>query len=77
MAEFLFKRNDYTHSDPEKDRRGVHKRTDFINWKPDGFSDFTHGNGPGSYLADFVIVKVPGITLAEAEASDHRRAWKE
>jgi len=77
MAEFLFKRNDYTHTDPEKDRRGVHKRTDFINWKPDGFSDFTHGNGPGSYLADFVIVKVPGITLAEAEVSDHRKSWKD
>ena len=77
MAEFLFKRNDYTHSDPEKDRRGVHKKTDFINWKPDGFSDFTHGRGPGSYLADFVIVKVPGITLAEAEASDHRKIWKD
>jgi len=77
MAEFLFKRNDYTHTDPEKDRRGVHKKTDFINWKLDGFSDFTHGNGPGSYLADFVIVKVPGITLAEAEVSDHRKSWKD
>jgi len=77
MAEFLFKRSDYTHSDPEKDRRGVHKKTDFINWKPDGFSDFSHGNGPGSYLADFVIVKVPGITLAEAETSDHRKPWRD
>jgi len=77
VAEFLFKRNDYTHTDPEKDRRGVHKKTDFINWKPDGFSDFAHGNGPGSYLADFVIVKVPGITLAEAETSDHRKSWKD
>ena len=77
MAEFLLKLNDYTHSDPDKDRRGVHQKTDFINWKPDGFSDFAHGNGPGSYLADFVIVKVPGITLAEAEASEHRKAWKD
>jgi len=77
MAEFLFKRTDYTHADPEKDRRGVHKKTDFINWKPDGFSDFSHGNGPGSYLADFVIVKVPEISLSEAEASDHRKAWKD
>jgi len=77
MAEFLFKRNDYTHTDPEKDRRGVHKKTDFINWKPDGFSDFAHGNGPGSYLSDFVFIKVPGITLAEAEASDHRKSWKD
>jgi hypothetical protein len=77
MAEFLFKRNDYTHADPDKDRRGVHKKTDFINWKPDGFSDFSHGNGPGSYLKDFVIVKVPGITLAEAEASVHRKPWRD
>ena len=77
MAEFLFKRNDYIHADPEKDRRGVHKKTDFINWKPDGFSLFAHGNGPGSYLADFVIVKVPGITFEEAEASDYRKAWKD
>jgi hypothetical protein len=75
MAEFIFKRFDYTHPDPEKDRRGAHKRTDFINWKPDGFSDFSHGNGPGSYLTDFIIVKVPGITLAEAEASNYRKLW--
>ena len=77
MAEFLFKRFDYIHPDPEKDRRGVHKKTDFINWKPDGFSFFSHGNGPGSYLIDFVIVKVPGITLQEAEANDHRKPWKD
>ena len=77
MAEFIFKRSDYTNADPDKDRRGVHKKTDFINWKPDGFSDFAHGNGPGSYLKDFVIVKVPEITLAEAEASDHRKSWRD
>jgi hypothetical protein len=77
MAEFLFKRNDFIHSDPEKDRRGVHKKTDFINHKPDGFSDFSHGNGPGSYLADFVIIKVSEIPLAEAEASDHRKSWRD
>jgi len=77
VAEFLFKRNDYTHTDPEKDRRGVHKKTDFINWKPDGFSDFTHGRGPGSYLTDFVIIKVPEISFSEAEASDHRKSWKD
>ena len=75
--EFLLKRSDYTNSDPDKDRRGVHKKTDFINYKPDGFSDFSHGNGPGSYLTDFVIVKVPEISFAEAEASDHRKLWKD
>ena len=77
MAEFLFKRSDYTNADPDKDRRGVHKKTDFINWKPDGFSDFLHGNGPGSYLNDFIVIKVPGITLQEAETSDHRKSWKD
>ena len=77
MAEFLFKKSDYTHTDLDKDRRGVHKKTDFINWKPDGFSDFTHGRGPGSYLNDFVIVKVPEITIQEAEANDHRKSWKD
>jgi len=77
VAEFLFKRSDYTNADPDKDRRGVHKKTDFINWKPDGFSDFLHGNGPGSYLNDFIVIKVPGITLQEAETSDHRKSWKD
>jgi len=77
MTEFIFKKDLFTNADPEKDRRGVHKKTDFINWKLDGFSDFAHGNGPGSYLADFVIVKVSEITLAEAEASDHRKPWRD
>jgi hypothetical protein len=76
VAEFLFKRSDYTHSDPEKDWRGVHKKTDIINYKPDGWS--SHPNwAASSYPKDFIVIKVPEITFAEAEASDHRKPWKD
>ena len=76
MAEFIFKKTDYTHPDPEKDRRGVHKKTDFINFKPDGWSGSANW-AQSSYPKDFIVVKVPGITLEEAGVSDHRRAWKD
>jgi len=72
MAEFLLKRNDYTHPDAEKDRRGVHKRTDVCNFKPNGFSLFP--NGPGSYLNDFIFICVPDLNIAEA---NFREAWKD
>jgi hypothetical protein len=72
MAEFLLKRNDYIHADPEKDRRGVHKKYDICNFKPDGFSLFP--NGPGSYLTDFVIIRVPDLDIAEA---NFREVWKD
>ena len=72
MAEFLLKRNDYTHTDPEKDRRGVHKKADVCNFKPDGFSLFP--NGPGSYLNDFIFICVPDLDIAEA---NFREAWKD
>ena len=76
MAEFIFKRNDYTHSDPEKDRRGVHKKTDLINYKPDGWS--SHANwAESNYPNKFIVVKVPEITFAEAAADDNRRPWKD
>ena len=38
MVEFLFKKDDYTNADPEKDRRGVHKKGDCTNYKPDGWA---------------------------------------
>ena len=72
MAEFLFKRSDYTHPDPEKDRRGVHKKCDVCNFKPNGFSLFP--NGPGSYLNDFIFICVPDLNIAEA---NFREAWKD
>lgn len=77
MSIAMFKRTDYTHADPEKDRRGVHKKTDYINWKPDDFLDFAHGNGPGRYLADFVFIKVPDLPLSEAQSSDFRKSWRD
>jgi hypothetical protein len=76
MAEFIFKRLDYTHADPEKDRRGVHKKTDFINYKPDGWSAQPNWMA-SSYPKDFIVVKVPEITFAEAEANDHRKNWQD
>jgi hypothetical protein len=76
MAEYLFKRSDYTHPDPDKDGRGVHKKTDFINWKPDGWRD--HPNWTASnYPKDFIVIACPEIPFAEAETNDHRRAWKD
>lgn len=75
MAEFIFKKSDYTNADPEKDHRGVHKKGDFINWKPDGWS----ANWPnvGNYAEKFICIRCPEVTLAEAEAADHRKPWRE
>jgi hypothetical protein len=73
MAEFIFKKSDYTHADAEKDRRGVHKKTDVINFKPDGWSAHPRW-AESSYPKDFVVVKVPGMTLEE---SDYRGSWKD
>lgn len=76
MAEFIFKRTDYTHADPEKDRRGVHKKTDVINYKPDGWS--AHPNwAQSAYPVDFIVVKVPGMTFEEAQTSDHKKNWQD
>jgi hypothetical protein len=80
MAEFIFKVRDYVTSDPDKDRRGVHKKGDFINFKPDGWSDGEHwGQSAYPYAngGKFILVKCPEITFAEAEAFDHRQPWKD
>ncbi len=75
MAEFIFKKSDYTNADPEKDRRGAHKKGDLINHKPDGWA----ANWPnvGNYAEKFVCIRCPEITLAEAETADHRKSWRE
>ena len=73
MAEFIFKRFDYTHIDPEKDRSVVHKKGDLVNYKPDGWSD-TPGWGQSQYPVKFVVVKCPGISMEEAEAAGYRDA---
>jgi hypothetical protein len=76
MAEFLFKRNDYTHPDPEKDRRGVHKPGDCVGYRPDGWSA-----GPNwaasKHPERFVVIKCPGITLTEAQAADYSKGWRD
>ena len=72
MAEFLFKKFDYTHADADKDRRGVHKKCDVVNFKPDGFSLFP--KGPGSYPADFIFIRVPELDIAEA---NYRESWRD
>ena len=77
MAEILIKLADYTHPDPEKDRRGVHKRGDIINIKPDGWSDGEHWNQSAYHpsVGKFILVKCPEITVAEAIA--YRDSWKD
>ena len=77
MAEILIKLADYVHPDPVKDRRGVHKRGDIINIKPDGWSDGEHWHQsayPPS-VGKFILVKCPEITVAEAIA--YRDSWKD
>ena len=78
MAELLFKVREYTHADPVKDRQGVHKKGDFINVKPDGWSDGEHWHQ--SKYADtgiFVVVKVPGFTPTQEQIDTYRGAWKD
>ena len=76
MAEFIFKRNDYTHADPEKDRRGVHKSGDCVGFRPDGWS--AGPNWAASKQPErFIVIKCPGITFAEAQAADHSKAWRD
>lgn len=76
MAEFVFKRFDYTHADSDKDRKGVHKKGDLVNYKQDGWSD-TPGWGQSQYPQKFVVVKCPEISFGEAETVNYRRAWRD
>lgn len=75
MAEFLFKRTNYTHADSNEDRRGVHKKGDLVNFKTDGWSN-TPGWAQSQYPQKFVVVKCPSISFEEAETSNYRRAWR-
>jgi hypothetical protein len=76
MTEFIFKRSDFSHTDPAADRQGVHKRTDIINYKPDGWSDSPNW-AASSYPRDFVVVKVPGITFKQAAAAGYHLPWRD
>lgn len=62
MAELLIKAVDATHVDPDKDRRGCYKRGDVVVVQPDGWSW-----GTLEALPRFVLVKVPGATVAQVE----------
>ncbi len=78
MAEILIKVADYIHADPEKDRRGVHKRGDVINIKPDGWSDhpnWAQSSYPYQRTGKFILIKVPDLTVEEALS--WRDSWKD
>jgi hypothetical protein len=77
MAEILIKVRDYVNMDPEKDRRGVHKRGDIINIKPDGWSDGEHWHQSAYHPSQgkFVVVKVPEMTVEEM--IHLREPWKD
>lgn len=63
MAELLVKAVDATHPDPAKDARGCYKRGDVVCVQPDG-----HEWGRLEGLPRFVVVKVPGVSVDQAEA---------
>ena len=76
MAEILVKASDYTHPDPDKDRRGVHKQGDIINIKPNGWSDnpnWISSSYPYSKTGSFVLIKIPELT--EEEVIGLREPW--
>ena len=56
MAEILVKAVDYTHPDPDKDRRGAYKRGYPVVVMPDG-----HAWGGRERLPRFVVIKFPGV----------------
>lgn len=63
MAEALVMANsDYTHPDPDIDRRGVHKRGDIIIIKPDGHP----WGGAELDTNKFFIISVPDSWLTDA-----------
>lgn len=62
MAEFLIKAIDALHEDPDKDKAGCYKRGDVVAVEPDGWQ-WGKLEGPPK----FVIVKIPDMTVEEAE----------
>jgi hypothetical protein len=76
MTEFIFKKDLFTNADPEQDRRGVHKPGDCVGYRPDGWS--AGPNWAASKQPErFVVIKCPGITLAEAQAADYSKGWRD
>jgi hypothetical protein len=70
VAELLVFNRTNTNADPVKDERGCYKRGDIVNVSSD---DFYSTYGGGYSLPDFVIFKVPGLSLSAAEA--HKESW--
>lgn len=78
MCEILIKVRDYVNADAVKDRRGVHKKGDIINIKPDGWSDhpnWAQSAYPYANGGKFVLVKVPGLAVETALA--YRDSWRD
>ena len=63
MAEILICARNVTHADPAMDRRGCYKRGDPVVVQPDG-----HVWGRKEGLPRFVVVKIPGVSVATVEA---------
>lgn len=63
MCEILIFAGNNTHVDPEKDRRGCWKRGYPVVVKEDG-----HEWGAEEGLPKFIVVKIPGVPAAKAEA---------
>lgn len=63
MCEILIFAGNNTHPDPEKDRRGSWKLGYAVVVKEDG-----HEWGAEEGLPKFVVVKIPGVPAAKAEA---------
>lgn len=62
MARLLVKAVDYTHTDPEIDKRGAYKRGDVVVVMPDG-----HVWGNAEDLPKFERVDLPGASVAEVQ----------
>lgn len=62
MAEILIKATNATHSDPDKDRRGCYKVGMPVVVQPDG-----HQWGSAEGLPNFVILKLPGISVEKVK----------
>lgn len=71
MAEFIFKRDDYTNPDQNKDKYS-HKKGDLINIKHDGWSD-SPGFEQSKYPQKFIIIKCPGINLDKAKNEKYHK----
>lgn len=65
MAELLIKAIDAVHSDPVKDQRGCYKLGDPVCIRSDGFQWGALEALPPAQGGKFVIIKLPGVTIAQ------------